>query len=254
MTTRSVAPFGVPSGKTGAPDTSTDDAGSARSKFAPQMARTGLAAVAVAAAASMAMAGPAGAKTPGYYSVWDRVASCESSGNWHINTGNGYYGGVQFSGGTWNAYHGGKYAARADLATKAEQIEVARRVLDAQGPGAWPVCGPRGGLTRSSGHATSAALPQQAGASSAPHATKPKAHKPAKAHAAKHKSVKTAKHATKHHAKHAARHYRVRPGDTLTKIAHAEHVNGGWHALFAANKSHLKNPDVLRIGQVLRLP
>ena len=72
---------------------------------------------------------------------WDGVAKCESGGNWSINTGNGYYGGLQFSQSTWDSFGGGAYAARADLATKGEQITVAERVLDAQGPGAWPTCG-----------------------------------------------------------------------------------------------------------------
>lgn len=69
------------------------------------------------------------------------MALCESSGNWSINTGNGYFGGLQFSQSTWVAYGGLAYAARADLATKSEQIAVAERVLAGQGPGAWPVCG-----------------------------------------------------------------------------------------------------------------
>jgi resuscitation-promoting factor RpfA len=81
-------------------------------------------------------------------STWDRVAACESSGNWHINTGNGYFGGLQFTQSTWAAYGGLKYAPRADLATKKEQILIAEKVLKGQGPGAWPVCSQRAGLTR----------------------------------------------------------------------------------------------------------
>ena len=72
---------------------------------------------------------------------WDAVAQCESGGNWSINTGNGYFGGLQFSPTTWLAFGGGAYAPRADLATKSQQIAVAERVLDVQGPGAWPTCG-----------------------------------------------------------------------------------------------------------------
>jgi cell wall-associated NlpC family hydrolase len=81
-------------------------------------------------------------------STWDAVAQCESSGDWHINTGNGYYGGLQFSASTWAAYGGTAYASRADLATRAQQIAVAEKVLASQGPGAWPVCSVRAGLTR----------------------------------------------------------------------------------------------------------
>lgn len=79
-------------------------------------------------------------------STWDRVAECESGGNYAINTGNGYFGGLQFAQSTWEAYGGTRYAPRADLATKAQQIRTAERVLAGQGPGAWPVCGPHAGL------------------------------------------------------------------------------------------------------------
>src|SRR5262245_29400983 len=74
-------------------------------------------------------------------SEWDRVARCESSGNWAINSGNGYHGGLQFTPATWSAYGGGAYASEAQLATKEQQIAVAERVLTQQGRGAWPVCG-----------------------------------------------------------------------------------------------------------------
>ena len=87
-------------------------------------------------------------------SVWDRVAACESGGDWSIDTGNGYYGGLQFTASTWSANGGRAYAATANLATRAQQITVAQRVLATQGPGAWPVCGPRAGLTRATGSAT----------------------------------------------------------------------------------------------------
>ena len=79
--------------------------------------------------------------------TWDRLAECESSGRWDINTGNGYYGGLQFSAGTWVGFGGTAYASRADLATRVEQITVAERVLDVQGWGAWPACSEKLGLT-----------------------------------------------------------------------------------------------------------
>ncbi|MGB5952870.1 MAG: transglycosylase family protein, partial [Ornithinimicrobium sp.] len=91
--------------------------------------------------------------------VWDRVAACESSGNWSINTGNGYYGGLQFYQPTWVGYGGREFASYAHLASKSEQIAVARRVLYTQGPGAWPVCSVRAGLTRSNGGADPNAQP-----------------------------------------------------------------------------------------------
>jgi hypothetical protein len=91
-------------------------------------------------------------------SVWDSVAACESGGNWAINTGNGYFGGLQFSGSTWKAFGGGQYAPSAHQAAKAAQIAIARRVLAAQGSGAWPVCSIRAGLNSANGRATAATI------------------------------------------------------------------------------------------------
>ncbi|MGW5398857.1 transglycosylase family protein [Streptomyces sp. NPDC003952] len=68
---------------------------------------------------------------------WDAIARCESGGNWRANTGNGHYGGLQFTQSSWNAAGGRRYAPRADLATKAEQIATARRLAKIQGMGAW---------------------------------------------------------------------------------------------------------------------
>jgi len=75
---------------------------------------------------------------------WSAIAACESGGNWSISTGNGFYGGLQFTEQTWLAYGGGAYASSANLASPSEQVAVAERVLAGQGIGAWPVCGSRG--------------------------------------------------------------------------------------------------------------
>lgn len=166
--------------------------------------------------------------------VWDKVARCESGGNWKINTGNGYYGGLQFSSRTWRGFGGGKYASRANQATKGEQIAIARRVLATQGPGAWPTCSRKAGLTRSNGKANRSATP-----SSNPGATvtakKSSSKKPAAATSASTKTVK------------------VRSGDTLAKIANRHKVKGGWKGLWNLNKKTLKNPNRIKVGQVLRL-
>lgn len=126
-----------------------------------------------AAVGSVGLAGitalaTAGSSDAASVSTWDRVAACESGGNWSINTGNGYYGGLQFTSGTWSAYGGKAYASRADLASKSQQITVAERVLAAQGPGAWPVCSIKAGLSRG-GPAPVQAVPRAAPA--APRAT-----------------------------------------------------------------------------------
>ncbi len=92
---------------------------------------------------------PEPAPTSNYASgstVWDQLAQCESGGNWAINTGNGYYGGLQFSASTWSAYGGGAYASTANLATREQQIAIAEKVQAAQGWGAWPSCSAELGL------------------------------------------------------------------------------------------------------------
>jgi len=93
---------------------------------------------AVISGGGIALAGHAAAAPD---SEWDRVAACESGGNWAINTGNGYHGGLQFSQGTWASHGGREYAPTANQATREQQIAVAERVLASQGKHAWPVCG-----------------------------------------------------------------------------------------------------------------
>lgn len=114
---------------------------------APSLAPSRTAAPSRAAAAPAAGgSAPAPAKTvppppAANTAKWDEVAKCESGGKWDINTGNGYYGGLQFSPSTWKANGGTQFAATANLATKAQQIQVAERVLKTQGKKAWPKCG-----------------------------------------------------------------------------------------------------------------
>ena len=102
------------------------------------------AAGASAAIAATALINPIANAAPD--SDWDRLAQCEAGGNWSINTGNGYYGGLQFSAGTWRAYGGGEFAPYAHQATREQQIAVAERTLARQGWGAWPACSARLGL------------------------------------------------------------------------------------------------------------
>ena len=186
-------------------------------------------------------------------SVWDRVAACESGGNWSINTGNGYYGGLQFVSSTWRGFGGGQYASRADLATKSQQIAVAQRVLKVQGPGAWPVCSKRAGLTRANGGAATASSSTGATSSTtkkvttkktyaAPKATTKKATRDAASRAATRTSTATGAKIT------------VKRGDTLSKLAQRHDVEGGWKALHAANRGTIANANLIYVGQVIRLP
>ncbi|SQG64247.1 resuscitation-promoting factor A [Corynebacterium renale] len=105
---------------------------------------TKIAAGTAAVAAASAILAPNASAAPD--SDWDRLAQCESGGNWAINTGNGYHGGLQFSASTWRAYGGGEFAPTANLATREQQIAVAERTLAGQGWGAWPACSARLGL------------------------------------------------------------------------------------------------------------
>ena len=98
----------------------------------------------VALGAAAAIMAPTASAAPD--SDWDRLAQCESGGNWHINTGNGFHGGLQFNPQTWQANGGGQFAATADQATREQQIVVAERVLASQGWGAWPACSASLGL------------------------------------------------------------------------------------------------------------
>ncbi len=79
-------------------------------------------------------------------SIWDRLAQCESGGNWGISSGNGFYGGIQFDRGTWLSNGGGAYAPTADLATRDQQIDIASRVQAARGWSPWPACSVKLGL------------------------------------------------------------------------------------------------------------
>ena len=183
--------------------------------------------------------------------TWDKVAQCESGGNWSINTGNGYYGGLQFSNSSWAAAGGTQYAARADLATKAQQIAVAEKLLAIQGPGAWSCAGagnltaggpaanvdPSGGATvkKSQGTETRKQTEGTTKKKSAP--VREKVEKTQPAPQQPHRSGDT---------------YTVKSGDTLAKIAKAHGTN--WKALYAANKSVVGgNPNLIFPGQKLSI-
>src|SRR5699024_7508710 len=90
--------------------------------------------------------------------TWDKLAQCESGGNWSINTGNGYYGGLQFSASTWKAFGG---SGMAHQASKAEQIRVASKVQKAQGWGAWPACTAKLGISGSPSGSSTQSAPKQ---------------------------------------------------------------------------------------------
>ncbi|MFD3518779.1 transglycosylase family protein [Streptomyces sp. NPDC058657] len=228
----------------------------------------------VGIALPLVAAGPAGAAP---VDVWEKVAACESTNNWKINTGNGYYGGLQFRQATWQAYGGQTYAPRADLATKDEQIAVAERVLKGQGPTAWPVCSVKAGLVRG-GAAPDITITTQGKGQGADQGRKadpppqkkkpapparqtpppkadPRPPGPAPAPPARTAPPpKTDPEPTRPAPGRAGAQdtYTVAGGDTLYDIARSERVGGGWQQLYQGNRQVIgSDPDVIRPGQRL---
>ncbi|CAM5723996.1 transglycosylase family protein [Streptomyces fumanus] len=186
--------------------------------------------------------------------TWDRVAACESTGDWDINTGNGYYGGLQFTQSTWEAYGGTRYAPRADLATKEQQIAIAEKVLDGQGPGAWPVCSQRAGLTRDSGTPD---IRPAGGEKKTPVGSSdqaPKADEDSR-NGTGGKAADVRPQTTPQSRAGRSRMYTVVSGDTLSGIAEERRVRGGWPRLYDANRQEIgDDPDLIFPGQKLSLP
>ncbi|MGW7354726.1 transglycosylase family protein [Streptomyces sp. NPDC054784] len=222
-----------------------------------RIARATLALTAGGAGIALPLMG-AGSANAASVDTWDQVAQCESTGNWSINTGNGYYGGLQFSQSTWQSFGGTKYAATADQATKAQQIEIAEKVLAVQGPNAWPVCGPKAGLTQNSGSpdidpsgdSDQGGQPQAQPEKPAEAAPKPEAAKP-EAKPAEREQAPAADRG-KREAKSAD--YTVSSGDTLFLIAKAEGVDGGWERIYENNRDVIgDDPNLIYPDQQLSL-
>lgn len=160
---------------------------------------------------------------------WDAIAECESGGNWGIDTGNGYSGGLQFKQSTWEANGG---SGRPSDATREEQIRVAENVLESQGINAWPTCGKRGGGGGGGGgggdHTPSRSNGER---SNAPERSAPV------------RPVLV--------ASNPAGDYTIMAGDSLSKIATTLQVPGGWAALYEKNKQFIGDPNLIVPGQVI---
>ena len=233
----------------------------------------------VAGAAALGLAGSASAAPD---STWDSVAQCESSGNWAINTGNGYYGGLQFTESTWDAYGGQQYASRADLATREEQIAVAEQTLGGQGWGAWACAyagGGEGSTSRSvaadSSSSDSSSSDSSSSSSSSDSSSSDQSSASDDRQASRSRSWdetdsssssadETSTDSTDWSstdssstdaapASAADGSYTVVSGDTLSEIAAAQGVAGGWEALYAANSDIIPDADLIYPGQVIRL-
>jgi nucleoid-associated protein YgaU len=244
----------------------------------------------VAGAAALGFAGSASAAPD---STWDAVAQCESTNNWSINTGNGYYGGLQFSQSTWNAYGGQDYAARADLASREQQIAVAESTLAGQGWGAW-ACAGAGGQEASSGRSVSSSSSSD---EEEPAPAASSSNESGRADRSRQQSWNEEDSSSSDDSSSsedtsssddsswnddsesdsswnddsswnndsesdsswtapgsaADGTYTVVAGDTLSGIAAANGVAGGWEALYAANSDVVADADWIYVGQVLRL-
>ena len=240
------------------------------------------AALAIGGVAAATMSMPAANAVDG--ATWDALAQCESGGNWSINTGNGFYGGLQFTQQSWNGV--GMSGSPAN-ATRAQQIEAGERLLAIQGWGAWPACSAKLGLYGKTGAAptyteptttvaaqsqtqqtytapAAQAAPAAPAAQAAPAAVEAPAAAPAAQAAqaapaaveapAAAPAVEAPAAAPVAAPKAAAGTYTVVPGDSLSLIASKLGVAGGYQAIAAANTDIIYNVDLIFPGQVLTIP
>ena len=239
------------------------------------------AALAIGGVAAATMSMPAANAVDG--ATWDALAQCESGGNWSINTGNGFYGGLQFTQQSWNGV--GMSGSPAN-ATRAQQIEAGERLLAIQGWGAWPACSAKLGLYGKTGAAptyteptttvaaqsqtqqtytapAAQAAPAAPAAQAAPAAVEAPAAAPAAQAAPAAVEAPAAAPAVEAPVaqapvvatpKAAAGTYTVVPGDSLSLIASKLGVAGGYQAIAAANTDIIYNVDLIFPGQVLNIP
>ena len=223
------------------------------------------AALAIGGAVAATVSMPAANAVDG--ATWDALAQCESGGNWSINTGNGFYGGLQFAQQSWS---GVGMSGSPATATRAQQIEAGERLLAIQGWGAWPACSAKLGLYGKTGAAptyteptTTVAAQSQTqqtytapAAQVAPAAVEAPAAAPAApvAPAVEAPAAAPVAEAPAAAPKAAAGTYTVVPGDSLSLIAAKLGVAGGYQAIAAANTDIIYNVDRIFPGQVLTIP
>ena len=215
--------------------------------------------VALAGAVAAAPMGFAAAAAPAAHADtdWDAVAACESGGDWSINTGNGYGGGLQFTDSTWKAFGG---SGQPEDASRSQQIQVAEKVKAGQGMGAWPVCSKKAGQTSSSPNSGSDSDSSE-GSSSESSSSKSSSSEDSTPAKSSTESSSTAKSSAKSSsasrsveqtaAPAAGGDYTVVAGDTLSAIASEQGVDGGAAGL--ADRNDIADPDVIAVGQTLDL-
>ena len=236
--------------------------------------RRGLAVVAISGAGVALTAVPSQAADA---STWDALAQCESGGNWSINTGNGYSGGLQFSPSTWAAYGGTGDPASA---SREQQIAVAERILAGQGWGAWPSCsaqlGLSGGATGSVSTQSQTTVPETTQQYTQEYVAEAPVQEtapvetytapvetytaPVETYTAPEAAVPQTQVLPEAQVQQytapalSGETYTVQSGDTLSGIAEKLGIEGGWQALFNANTDIIIHQDLIFTGQVLQLP
>lgn len=200
-----------------------------------RVSKAAAASVVTTAAVAVPMIGLSSPASAADDNTWNQIAQCESGGNWSINTGNGYYGGLQFSKQTWQAYGGDQYGATADQASKSQQIEIAEKVQSSQGWGAWPECSAQ--ADKSGGGGSPA--PQDQGDQD---------------QGDQDQGGQDQGGQEPEQQQSGSGDYTVESGDTLSKIADKKDVEGGWKALYNANKDTVDDPETIFPGDELDLP
>jgi resuscitation-promoting factor RpfA len=206
-------------------------------------ARRGVTLAAVSAAGLALSATAANAATP--TSTWDALAQCESGGNWSINTGNGFSGGLQFTPSTWAAYGG---TGSPENASREQQIAVAERVQASQGWGAWPSCSSQLGLSGGGGAPVQSAPVQAAPVQAAPAQSVQVQSAPVQSAPVQ----QAPRHATS--VALSGETYTLQAGDTLSIVAQKLGIQGGWQHLADANLDTIADPNLVFEGQVIQLP
>jgi nucleoid-associated protein YgaU len=223
--------------------------------------RRAVATAAIAGAAiavPVVMAGSASADSVN----WSAIANCESSGNWSIDTGNGFYGGLQITKSTWDAYGGDQYASYPNQASEADQIAVAENILAGQGIGAWPVCGAYAGSgtsysgTNTSGSSSSDSSSSSSSSSDSSSSSSSSDNSTASSSTSSDNSSSAGSDNSSSSSSSSSStggSYTVKSGDTLSEIAAKEGVSD-WHTLYTNNESTIgSNPNLIYPGQVLNL-
>lgn len=178
---------------------------------------------------------------------WDAIAQCESGGNWHINTGNGYYGGLQFTESTWISEGGRKYASRADLASRSEQIAVAENMSLSN----WPVCGKRA-YTGTVKLSKSVSAPTKAHHKTVTYKAPTKSVKAATPNTLPPVGNEPGDMTTSGCPDYDFIGYIVKSGDTLSSIARVFGVT--WQQLAGMPENHITNPDLIHPYQEVCIP